>query len=136
MKVLVIDGQGGGLGRAIVQAMVKAWPDQPLLALGTNVLATSAMLKAGAQQAATGENAIMHQCRDAGLILGPTGLVVAGALLGEVSPAIATAVGLSPALKLLIPSERCSLQVVGVQQQGLDEAVAELVRRAGEIIGK
>ena len=136
MKVLVIDGQGGGLGRAIVQAMVKACPDQPLLALGTNVLATSAMLKAGAQQAATGEHSIVYQCRDAGLILGPTGLVVAGALLGEVSPAIAAAVGLSPAIKLLIPSERCSLQVVGLKGQGLDEAVAELVARAGGILSK
>lgn len=134
MKVLVIDGQGGGMGRAIVQALRQALPHQPLLALGSNVLATTAMLKAGAQQGASGEHAIIHQCRDAGLILGPTGLVVAGALLGEISPAIATAVGLSPAVKLLIPSERCSLQVVGLKGQGLDEAVAELVGRAAALL--
>lgn len=135
MKILVIDGQGGGMGRAIVAALRQALPDQPLLALGTNVLATQAMLKAGADQGATGEHAIVWQCRDADLILGPTGLVTAGALLGEVSPAIAVAVGASPAQKYLLPSERCSLHVIGLQSQSMDAAVAEVVERVREKLG-
>ncbi|MHC1786916.1 MAG: DUF3842 family protein [Christensenellales bacterium] len=134
MKILIIDGQGGGMGRAIVSALRSALPEQPLLALGTNVLATQAMLKAGAQQGATGEHAILWQCRDADIIAGPTGLVAAGALLGEVSPAIAAAVGGSPAQKYLIPSDRCSLHVIGVQPQGMEAAVNELATRVRELL--
>lgn len=136
MKILIIDGQGGGMGRAIVAALRRVMPGQPLLALGTNVLATQAMLRAGADQGATGEHAIVWQCRDADLILGPTGLVTAGALLGEVSPAIAVAVGGSPAQKYLIPSERCSLHIIGLQPQGMDAAVEELVERVREKLGQ
>lgn len=135
MKILVIDGQGGGLGRAITAALRQALPDLALIALGTNAIATTAMLKAGAQQGATGESAIRWQCRDAGLILGPTGLLTAGALLGEISPAIAAAVGESPAKKLLIPSDRCNVQVIGVRPQSMDDAVRELVARVAEASG-
>ena len=134
MKILVIDGQGGGLGRAITAALRQAVPDLALIALGTNAIATTAMLKAGAQQGATGESAIRWQCRDAGLILGPTGLLTAGALLGEISPAIAAAVGESPAHKLLIPSDRCNVQVIGVKPQSMDDAVRELVERVRAIV--
>lgn len=134
MKTLIIDGQGGGLGRAITAALRQALPDLALIALGTNAIATTAMLKAGAQQGATGESAIRWQCRDAGLILGPTGLLTAGALLGEISPAIAAAVGESPAHKLLIPSDRCNVQVIGVKPQSMDDAVRELVERVRAIV--
>ena len=127
MKILIIDGQGGGIGRAIVEALQKALPGQALLALGTNALATQAMLRAGAHEGATGENAIVWQCRDADYILGPTGLVIANALLGEISPAMALAIGASPAQKLLIPSDRCSLHVIGLKSQSRELAVAELV---------
>lgn len=134
MKILVIDGQGGGLGRAIVSALRSALPGRPIIALGTNAIATTAMLKAGAQQGATGEHAIGWQCRDAGLILGPIGLLTAGALLGEISPGIAAAVGESPARKLLIPSDRCNVQVIGVRPQSMEEAVRELVERVADIL--
>jgi len=127
LKILIIDGQGGGIGRAIVEALQKALPGQALLALGTNALATQAMLRAGAQEGATGENAIVWQCRDADYILGPTGLVIANALLGEISPAMALAIGSSPAQKLLIPSDRCSLHVIGLKPQSRELAVVELV---------
>ena len=91
MKILVIDGQGGGLGRALVTQLLKALPDQTIMAVGTNALATSAMLRAGAHLGATGENAVIHNCRDADLILGAARILVANAMLGEVTPAMAAA---------------------------------------------
>ena len=130
MKILVIDGQGGGLGRALTERLREAFPGETLLALGTNALATSAMLKAGAQAGATGSNAIIAQCRNADLILGPSGLLMADALLGEITPAIAIAVGRSPALKILIPSDRCSLRVAGLGEISLDAALDDAVHKA------
>lgn len=127
MKILIIDGQGGGVGKALVTKLVKALPEVPLIALGTNALATSAMLKAGAAHGATGEHAIAWQCRDADLILGVTGLLVTGAMMGEVSPGISAAIGQSRASKILIPSERCGLKVVGGRQATLDGALNECV---------
>ncbi len=127
MKILVIDGQGGGIGKALVGRLLKASPNLHLLALGTNALATSAMLKTGASQGASGEHAIAWQCRDADIILGVTGLLVTGAMLGEISPMISQAVGGSPALKILIPTERCGLKIVGGREATLDEALEECV---------
>lgn len=130
MKILVIDGQGGGLGRELIKRLREALPDETIYALGTNALATAAMLKAGAQAGATGENAIICQCRDAGLILGPVGLLLADAMLGEISPAIAAAIGRSPALKILIPSDRCSLRVAGLGSISLDAAMSDAIDKA------
>ena len=87
MNVLVIDGQGGGLGRQLVAAISAACPEARLTAVGTNSLATSAMLKAGTVRAATGENAVVVNCRTADIIVGPIGIVIADALLGEITPA-------------------------------------------------
>lgn len=134
MKLLVIDGQGGGIGKAIVAALKAAFPSQPVLALGTNALATGAMLRAGAEQGATGENAICYQCQSADLILGVAGLLQANAMLGEITPAMTAAISASPALKVLIPLDRCGLHVVGVQKQSLDSAIREAVRLVGERI--
>ena len=92
MNVLVIDGQGGGLGRQLVAAISAACPEARLTAVGTNSLATSAMLKAGTVRAATGENAVVVNCRTADIIVGPIGIVIADALLGEITPAMAAAV--------------------------------------------
>ncbi len=125
MKLLVIDGQGGGVGRALVQAIKAAAPEQPVLALGTNAAATAAMLRAGADQAATGESAIRYQCQTADVIVGAIGLLQANAMLGEISPAIAAAVSASPARKVLLPMERCGLHVVGVTRQTLESAVRD-----------
>ena len=91
-KVLVIDGQGGGLGRQLVSALAAACPEAELTAVGTNSLAANAMLKAGASRAATGENAVVVNCRRADVIVGPIGIVIADALLGEITPAMAAAV--------------------------------------------
>lgn len=92
MNVLVIDGQGGGLGRQLVAALSVQCPDIRLVAVGTNSVAAQAMHKAGAQRAATGENAVVVNCRNADIIVGPIGIVIADALLGEITPAMATAV--------------------------------------------
>ena len=133
MKLLVIDGQGGGVGRSIVTALKQAMPDQPVLALGTNAQATTAMLRAGADAAATGESAICYQCRQADLIMGVTGLLHANAMLGEISPAIAAAVSLSEAQKILVPLERCGLLIAGVGRQPLDALIREAARMACEL---
>ena len=134
MKVVVIDAQGGGVGRMLVEQLKRALPRQPLLAVGANALATSAMLKAGADQAATGENAVRVAAADADLILAPIGLVLADAMLGEVTALMAASVGGSRAHKILIPSGRCGVTVVGVERQSLSELIALAVQAAVEYI--
>ena len=129
MKILVIDGQGGGVGRSIVAALKTVMPNQPVMALGTNAQATAAMLKAGADLGATGEGAIRYQCRSADVILGVTGILHANAMLGEITPGIAAAVSLSEARKVLVPLDRCGLLIAGVEKQPLDS----LIRRAVEL---
>lgn len=129
MEILVIDGQGGGLGRQLVGAVKKAVPDAVVTAIGTNSAATSAMLKAGADRAATGENAVVVGCRRADVILGPIGIVMADALLGEITPAMAQAVAQSPARRILIPSNRCDTLVVGV-----DSPIGTLVEQAAAAV--
>ena len=114
MRVLVIDGQGGGLGRQLVAAISAACPDADLTAVGTNSLAASAMLKAGAARAATGENAVLVNARRADVIVGPLGIVIADALLGEITPAMAAAVGQADAKRILIPVNHCDNYVVGI----------------------
>ena len=135
-KVLVIDGQGGGLGRQLVSALAAACPEAELTAVGTNSLAANAMLKAGADQGATGENAIRYQCKSADVIVGVTGLLNANSMLGEVSPAIAMAISLSEAQKVLVPLERCGLYVAGVGQQRLDSLIREAAHLAASLAGQ
>ncbi|MCR4963799.1 MAG: DUF3842 family protein [Firmicutes bacterium] len=133
MQVVVIDGQGGGLGRQVVAALKDAaLPPLHILAVGANSTATAAMLKAGADQAATGENAVLAAVRRADLVIGPLGIVIADALVGEISPAMAAAVGQCRAKKLLIPVNQCDTIVVGVADLSygkLIEALVELVKR-------
>ena len=130
MKVLVIDGQSGRMGQLFVERARAAQLPCRLLAVGTNAIASSAMLKAGADAAASGENAVVVNCRTADVIVGPIGILAADALMGEVTPAMAVAVGQSSAKKLLLPVNHCNNLVVGVQSltlsQLMDEAVAML----------
>ena len=114
MNVLVIDGQGGGLGKQLVAALSTQCPEIRLTAVGTNSLAANAMRKAGAPRAATGENAVAVNCRSADIIVGPIGIVIADALLGEITPAMATAVCQSHATRVLIPVNHCENYIVGV----------------------
>ena len=124
MTILVIDGQGGNIGRALVREITEKLPDAELIAVGTNSIATSSMLKAGARSAATGENAVIVACRRADVIAGPIGIVIADALLGEVTPAMAVAVGQSRAARVLIPVNRCETLVAGVT----DDTTASLIQ--------
>ena len=132
-KVLVIDGQGGGLGRQLVSALAAACPEAELTAVGTNSLAANAMLKAGASRAATGENAVVVNCRHADVIVGPIGIVIADALLGEITPAMAAAVCQSGAKRVLVPINHCENYVVGVPDQPVSQLVATAARKVKEL---
>ena len=133
-NVLVIDGQGGGLGRQLVAAIAAACPEAELTAVGTNSLAANAMLKAGAARAATGENAVVVNCRHADVIVGPIGIVIADALLGEITPAMAAAVCQSDATRVLIPINHCDNIVVGVPDQSIGQLVTAAVEKVKELI--
>ena len=114
MKVVVIDGQGGGLGKQVISALKGKYNDAiSVVAIGTNAVATQAMLKAGADISATGENPLKVNVKDADVIIGPVGIVIANSLFGEVTPKMAKAVGKSPAKRLLIPVNLCSNIVIG-----------------------
>lgn len=126
-NVLIIDAQGGGIGRQLVAAVKKELPHLTVTAVGTNTAATAAMLKAGADRGATGENAVVVNCRMADVILGPVGIVIADALLGEITPAMAQAVGQSRAERIFIPYDRCGNLVVGVSDWSLANLVAAAV---------
>ena len=134
MEILVIDGQGGGLGRQLVAAVKKAVPQAVVTAIGTNSAATSAMMKAGADRAATGENAVVVGCRRADVILGPIGIVIADALLGEITPAMAAAVCQSPARRVLVPINHCENIVVGVPDQPIGQLVAAAAQKVKELV--
>ena len=128
-NVLVIDGQGGGLGRQLVAAIAAACPEAELTAVGTNSLAANAMLKAGAARAATGENAVVVNCRHADVIVGPIGIVIADALLGEITPAMAAAVCQSGAKRVLVPINHCENYVVGVPEQPVNQLVSAAAQK-------
>ena len=129
MNIMVIDGQGGRMGKSIVEQMKRNFPEDEILAIGTNSIATAAMLKAGADAGATGENPAIVGCRTADLIIGPLGIVIADSLLGEITPAMAAAIGQSRAKKILLPVNRCQHYVVGCR----DLPLGELVRMAVEL---
>lgn len=114
MNILVIDGQGGQLGCQIIKAISSKYPEADIMAVGTNAVATAAMIKGGAKKAATGENPIIVACRKADVIIGPIGIVIADSLYGEITPASAVAVGQSKASKILIPVNKCANLVAGV----------------------
>ena len=133
MNILVIDAQGGGIGRQLVTAIKANRPDAVITAVGTNSAATSAMLKAGADHAATGENATVVNSRKADVIIGPIGIVIADALFGEITPRMAAAVAQSDAKRLLIPVNHCDNIVVGVADLSLSRLIQEVVDRIREL---
>ncbi len=127
MNLLVIDAQGGGIGKQVIAAVKKQLPELVVTAVGTNSLATSAMLKAGADHAATGENAVVVGCRTADVIVGPIGIAIADSLLGEITPKMAVAVGQSSARRILIPINHCSNIIVGVEDLSTGSLIAAVV---------
>ena len=133
MRVTVIDGQGGRLGRQLVEEILARHPEHEVTAVGTNTIATAAMIRGGAHHAATGENAVVVACRTAEAIVGPIGIVIADALYGEITPAMAVAVGQSRAARVLIPMTRCDNIVVGVGELGMQALVDEAVDRLADV---
>lgn len=134
MKILIIDGQGGRMGKSIIEQLKVSFPELELIALGTNSIATAAMLKGGADLGATGENPVIYNCKDADIIIGPIGIVIANALLGEVTQAMAVAVGESKAKKILIPMNKCNNYVVGNQDLALPDYVKLTVEQVKKIM--
>ncbi|MCI8268242.1 MAG: DUF3842 family protein [Lachnospiraceae bacterium] len=133
-KITVIDGQGGKMGRSIIEQLKKQFPGQEILAVGTNTTATTAMLKAGADFGATGENPVIVAARDSDLIIGPVGIVIADSLCGEVTPAMAVAVGQSKARQLLMPVNRCNHQVVGCSGLSLNDIISLVIEEVRKFL--
>ena len=127
MNILVIDAQGGGIGKQVVAAIKQNMPEMEITAVGTNSAATTALLKAGADHAATGENAVIVGCRRADVIVGPVGIVIADSLYGEITPAMALAVGQSNARRLLIPVNHCDNFIVGVSDLALGKLIEGVI---------
>ncbi len=131
MKVLIIDGQGGGLGRQLVTVIKERYPQIEVMAVGTNSLATGAMLRAGADQAATGENSVVVASARADVIMGPVGIVIEDSMLGEITPKMSRAVGQSRAKRILIPVNLCDNIIVGVT----DASMSQNVQNAADALG-
>lgn len=136
MKIIIIDGQGGKMGKMLVEQLKQSLPEIELTAIGTNSIATASMLKAGADFGATGENPVLVNCADADIIIGPIGIVIANSFLGEVTPAMAAAIGQSKAQKLLIPNNRCNTTLIGAQELPFSEYVSQTLQLLRQIIGK
>ncbi|TCL37332.1 uncharacterized protein DUF3842 [Anaerospora hongkongensis] len=128
MKVAVVDGQGGGIGKAITEKLRKEFGERmEIYAFGTNALATAALLKAGANEGATGENAIIQNMSEMDIIVGPLGIIVAHSMLGELTPRMAEAIAKSKARKLLLPINRVRIDVIGAKAEPLPHLVNELL---------
>ncbi len=134
MKILVVDAQGGGIGRQVVTAVKREFPQIELTAVGTNCAATAAMLKAGADHAATGENAVVVGCRNADMIVGPIGIVIADSLYGEITPVMAAAVGQSSARRILIPMNHCDNVIVGVDDLSIGRLLSGVLEKVREYL--
>lgn len=134
MRIIVIDGQGGNIGKQIVKSIKDSFPDVYVRAVGTNSVATNSMLKAGADEAATGENAVVVAANQADIIVGPLGIVISDALLGEVSSTMAQAISNSSAKKVLIPLNKCDVLVAGMKEKSTSELLKDTIDIIRDII--
>ena len=134
MNILVIDGQGGQLGSQLIKTMTAELAQVNITAVGTNAVATSAMLKAGAHQAATGENSVIVACKKADIILGPIGIVIADSMLGEVTAKMAVAVGQADAVRILIPVNKCENLVAGVTASSTKVLLEDVLNKLKAVI--
>lgn len=134
MRIAVVDGQGGGIGRAIVERVKKSFPDMTVTALGTNAAATGQMLRGGADEGATGENAIIHNMKHVDVVMGVIGILSANAMMGELSPSMAAAIGGSHTFKILLPVNRCHIHVVSVEDAPLGVHLDHAVQVLGDYV--
>lgn len=133
-KIVVIDGQGGRIGGQLIAALREKHVAAEIIAIGTNSIATANMLKYSPDAAATGENPVIVACRDADVVVGPIGIVIADSLYGEITPAMAAAIGQSRAVRVLIPMNKCGSVVTGVDNTPLGELISEAIERIITII--
>lgn len=134
MNVTIIDGQGGQLGAQLVKEITARFPFVDLTAVGTNAIATSTMLKAGAKNVATGENSVLVACRKADVIVGPIGIVIADSLLGEITEKMAVAVGRADAVRILLPVNKCNNYVAGVSSSNVKTLIDDAILKLGNVI--
>jgi hypothetical protein len=135
VRVAVIDGQGGGIGKLITEKIRKTLPPEvEIIALGTNAMATSLMLRAGANDGASGENAIMVNCPEADVIIGSLSILIANSMLGELTPNMAKAVAESKAIKLIIPLTRSAVEVIGARKEPLPHQIDLLIEKLQQIL--
>ena len=134
MNILIIDGQGGQLGAQLVKSIISYFPDVKLTAIGTNAVATSAMLKAGAKNAATGENPVVVACRKADVIIGPVGIVITDSLMGEITDKMAVAIARADAVRILIPINKCDNLIAGVPNLNAGALIEDAVSKLHSII--
>lgn len=135
MNILVIDGQGGQLGSQIIRSILARFNRVTVRAVGTNATATAAMLKAGAVQAATGENPVLVACRKADIIIGPIGIVIADALFGEITPNMAVAVAQANAVRILLPVNKCDNLVAGVPDLTMSTLIGDVMQKLEMLLG-
>ena len=137
MKIMIIDGQGGRMGSLLTEKTKNAAiPGAQIYAIGTNSIATAAMLKAGADYGATGENPVLVNSRDADYIIGPLGIVLADAMLGEITPKMAEAVGRSDAVRILIPVKFCNTLVAGVPDRPMSQLIQDAMASLRHVLEK
>lgn len=127
MNILIIDGQGGQLGGQIIKAIRGEFAEADITAIGTNAVATATMLKAGAHQAATGENPVIVACRKADVIIGPIGIVIADSLMGEITPKMAVAVGQADVTRILLPVNKCDNLVAGIAKPSVSSLIEDVM---------
>lgn len=134
MNILIIDGQGGQMGAQLIKAIIARFVDVKITAVGTNTTATASMIKAGAMQAATGENPVVVACRKADVIIGPIGIVIADSMYGEITPAMAMAVGQADAARILIPVNRCENMVAGIGDVTMSAMIEDVIKKLEKLV--
>ena len=134
MNITIIDGQGGQLGAQLVKEILTHFQNIGITAIGTNTVATTAMLKSGAHNAATGENAVIVACRNSDVIIGPVGIVIADSLLGEITTKMAVAISQANAIRILIPMNKCSNIIAGVSNINTKALIEDVILKLHNII--
>lgn len=130
--ILVIDGQGGGIGRSLVELLKANYPKEEIGVVGANAIATANMVKAGPSFAVTGENGVIYNSSLADVIVGPIGIALANAMHGEITPAMAMAVSSSRAKLVLVPMNHCHAYICGIEEKRITDYLTEAVTIIGQ----